>query len=462
MKILDTFPPLSALLCGASLLLPWEPLWSQPASVENAPADVEEVNPERADELFSFKAVDLDLKQALALFAEANDLNIIPDRDIEGSITLSFKDLPLDLAMHALLDAHGYYFVKTGRLIRVRNLQTRIFHINYINTVRTGSGANDIQFSSRGGENGAGGSSMVVSADNTIDFWKTISEQLAAMVTLEGSYSVNSLAGIITVTDRYSKMLEIASYLDFVSENVVRQVELEVEIYEVALSENTRLGIDWTRVSDSLHSTITGDLIVSSASNGSGFTPSTLNINFAHGNTNALLEALQEQGELSVLSKPRLRTLNNQPSVIRVGQEIPVFRQTVTTAPGDPPLVSIEEEIENITIGTVLSITPQISRDGMVTLDVSPAISRLLRNEISAVTGASAPVIDVRQSSSIVRIKEGTTVVLGGLVQTEINNTVRKVPLVSKIPVIGEVFKGRRSVKSTSELVVVLTPRLAH
>lgn len=425
------------------------------------PVSVASLESRNAAERFSFKAVDLEIKQALALFAESNGLNIIPNQDIQGSVTVSFTDLPLDLAMEALLDAHGYYFTKDNDLIRVRNFQTRIFNIDYINTVRTGAGSNDVQFSSRGGTDQQG-SSMSVSANSTIDFWQTVRDQLESMVSPEGSYTVNSLAGVVSVTERYARMGQIASVLERVSKSVVRQVELEVEIYEVSISESEQLGIDWDVVSNSLASEFSGRLTVPSSAVSSGFEGNTLVIEHSPNDNRFIIEALQQQGDLKVLSKPKLRTLNNQPAVIRVGQDLPVFRQTVTQAPGDPPLISIEEEIVNITIGTVLSITPQISLDGMITLDVSPAVSRLIRNEISAVTGASAPVIDVRQASSIVRVQSGSTVILGGLVQTQDNSVIRKIPFFGDIPLVGKAFRGHRETTVNNELVIILRPTITE
>ncbi len=433
------------------------------ARANEAPVPTSELLPKQDEpRLFSFKAVDLEIKQALALFAEANDLNILPDRDVEGNVTTTFKDLPLETAMAALLDAHGYYFTQQGGLIRVRNFQTRLFRIDYINTIRVGSGSNDVQFSSRGGDDDSEGSSMSVTANATIDFWESIREQLQSMISEEGSYTVNSLAGVVSVTERYARMAQIAQVLEQISEAVVRQVELEVEIYEVVTDDTQQLGIDWTAIQTSLNSaaTATGSLILPTNATAGGASGAAIAIDYSRGAEGALLEALSQQGELKVLSRPKLRTLNNQPAVIRVGQDLPVFRQTVTQSTGDNPILATEEEIVNITIGTVLSITPQISVDGMITLDVTPAVSRLLRNEISAVTGASAPVIDVRQSSSIVRIPDGATVVLGGLVQTQSSAVKRKIPLLGDIPGLGKAFQGTRSFEQNNELVIVLTPTI--
>lgn len=457
------------LAIGTVLALSSWTLRAQPATEADVPEPVYSVSGDSGQQLFSFKAINLDVRQALALFADANGLNIIPDQEVTGNVTAAFRDLPLELAMEALLSAHGYYFVKKDGLIRVRSLQTRIFHVNYIDNTRAAAGSNDVQFSSKGSESSGGGSSdategstMRLSSNSDIDFWKSLSQQLESLASPQGKITVNRLAGIVSVTDLYPRVQEIQSFLENVESSVTRQVELEVEIYEVTLSESSALGIDWSAVSDSLQYGVNVPLRVdSSAVIGAGASGTfTATYDATNNNSDVILEALKQQGDLKVVSKPKLRTLNNQPSVIRIGQDLPVFRQNVTIIPGDNPIFQNEEEIQTVTIGTVLSIVPQISRDGYITLDVSPAISRLIRNEVSAATQATAPVIDVRQASSIVRIKDGESVVLGGLVQTQDNLVERSVPFLGDIPLIGKAFRGTRSSKVESELVIIVTPKI--
>ena len=429
--------------------------------------------------LFSFRADNVPIKQALALFARANHLNIVPDLDIQGEVTVEFQDLPLDVAMQALLDASGYYFVQDGGLLRVRNQQTRLFQIDYIHVTRAGQGSNAVQISSGGNKSsGSGassgtseGSTMTVTNTSTINFWSDLGDQLKSMISPTGSYTINSLAGTVLVRDSHRNIEMIAGYLVSVTANVVRQIDLEVEIYEVALNDSFQLGINWSYVADNLNtdfSTLpgqlglpaTGGLIVQTPVYGTS--PGAPGIHIAHqrGNLSAVLDALKLQGNLKVVSKPRLRTLNNQPAVVRVGQDIPVFLRQVTQSPGSPPVITETETIQTITVGTVLSITPQISSNGLITLDITPAVSRLVRIETSASGNTNAPVIDIRQASSIVRVRDGATIIMGGLVQDSASSTRRKVPILGDIPVIGKAFTGKYENSERTELVFFLTPRI--
>ena len=438
-----------------------------------------------APAVFGFRAEGVPIKQALALFARANGLNIVPDLDVEGDVTVEFRDLPLDLAMQALLDANGYYFVQEGRLLRVKSRETRLFQIDYIHVTRSGQGSNAVQISSGGSSSGGGsgsssggggsggneGSTMTVTNSSTINFWGDLADQLKTLVSENGSITINSLAGTVIVRDRHRNIEAVADYLARVTENIVRQVDLEVEIYEVALNDSFQLGINWQKVSsnlDTTFSTIPGSLSIPSSGGLivqnpiHGGTPSATGIQIAHqrGSVTAILDALKQQGDLKIVSKPRLRTLNNQPAVVRVGQDLPVFITKTTQSTGDTPILSTDETIQTITVGTILSITPQVSSGGVVTLDITPAVSRLVRTETSATGNTNAPVIDIRQASSIVRVRDGATVIMGGLVQDSTTSTQRKIPLLGDIPLLGKAFSGTNKVSERTELVFFITPRV--
>lgn len=435
---------------------------------------------------FSFRADNVPVQQALALFARANQLNIVSDLDVVGSVTVEFNQLPLDLAMRALLDANDYYFVKDGDLIRVRNRETRMFNVDYIHTTRSGQGSNAVTISSGGSSAGGGGgggggseqgSSMTVTADTTINFWGDLREQLASMLSATGSITINSLGGTVLVSDSHRRVEQIARYLESVTGSVLRQVDLEVEIFEIALNKERQLGVDWSWVSSYLNDAsfstlpgfdgalstmpVNGGLIVQRPVFGPPLSPPAYRAEYSHSGINAVLQALEQQGDLKIVSKPRLRTLNNQPAVVRVGQDVPVFTRTVTQSPGNPPVISVSESIQNVTVGTVLSITPQVSADGLITLDVTPAVSRLVRVDTSASGDTSAPVIDIRQASSIVRLRDGDTIIMGGLVQEGQYSTTRKVPILGSLPVVGKaLFTAESKSSERTELIFFLTPRI--
>jgi MSHA type pilus biogenesis protein MshL len=433
---------------------------------------------------FSFNAEGVPIKQALVLFARANNLTIIPDLDIEGDLTVDFRDLPLDLAMSALLEANGYYFTREGRLLRVRNRESRLFHIDYIHTTRSGQGSSAVQISSGGGASGGGsggasggssteGSTMTVTNTSTINFWGELPDQLKSMLSPKGTLTINSLSGTVLISDSHRNIETIASFLHSVTQNIVRQVDLEVEIYEIALGKSFQLGINWQRIEAGMDTTFNtipgqlglgtaGGLIVQTPLFGTPPSAPGVQVNLQRLNTQAVIDALSQQGDLKVISRPRLRTLNNQPSVVRVGQDLPIFGKQTIVSPGTPPIVTTTETIQTITVGTVLSITPQVSDDGLITLDITPAVSRLAGTKTSATGLTDAPIIDIRQASSIVRVRDGATIIMGGLVQDSSTTTKRKVPFLGDIPLLGRAFSGTYDSSERTELIFFVTPHIVQ
>jgi MSHA biogenesis protein MshL len=438
--------------------------------------------------LFGFRAENVPIKEALALFARANHLTIVPDLDVDGAITVDFHDLPLDLALSALLDANGYYCVQEGNLLRVRSQESRLFQIDYIRGTRSSQGSNAVQISSAGGAQGSQGtasgggtstgggsgiegSEMTVTSNATVNFWGDLGDELKPLISSTGTFTINSLAGTVLIRDKHRNIQSIAQFLGAVTASIVRQIDIEVEIYEVALNKSNQFGINWQSVSSHLTvNSIPGalglaggaGLIVQTPPYGPAPGPPAGQAQYQSGGFSAVVAALSQQGTMKIVSKPRLRTLNNQPAVVRVGQDLPVFLTQVTQSPGSPPVITTNETVETVTVGTVLSITPQVSADGLITLDITPAVSRLVSMQTSPSGNTSAPIIDIRQASSLVRVRDGVTVVLGGLVEDSAYKTQRKIPLLGDIPLLGKAFTGDDSNSERTELVFFLTPHVVR
>ena len=319
--------------------------------------------------LFEFHAENLELKAALALFARGNNLNIVPDQDVNGTVTLDVRNLSLDRMMTALLEAHDFFWRESDGLIRVVAAQTRLFNVDYLRLSRNGVGKSTATLGSgaaggtgsgapgagggasgggasggSGGSSGGGGSAFSVgsstvhlTADNQVDFWKEITEEIGSMLTPTGksSLSINKTAGIIQVTDRPSALKRVENYLASVDKSSHRQVEIEARLYDVVLNDQFQFGIDWVHLAAAyggvlgfggatlpvaiggaqLQDSALGGLnrfgiIGTSASTTPGGNPTTLV--FENFNTAAAVTALRQQGKVEVISTPRIRTLNNQ------------------------------------------------------------------------------------------------------------------------------------------------------
>jgi MSHA biogenesis protein MshL len=476
-----------------------------PAIQPSMPETIENKN------LFSFRAENLDLKSALAIFARANNLNIVPDDDVTGQVTLDLQNLSLKKMMQALLEAHDFTWEDQEGLIRVHASETRMFTIDYLRLIRRGIGSSSANLSSSsssgaggsgaggggggggggaaggggagagGGGGGVGGSSIHLTQDNPIDFWKELREEMEKLLSARGreSLAINTTAGLIQVTDRPSALRKIGSFLQNLGDNVHRQVDIEAKIYDVTLNHRFNLGLDWARIIDK-YVTISGDTIVPGGGPATAFRASqalgttlknpdaTLGLVFQNANTKLILEALQEQGELKAISQPRLRTLNNQTALIKVGTDRPFFSRTTffipTTGTAGLPstTTTTEDTYQTITVGTILAITPQISTNGAITLDISPVVTSLVDVLISPSGSTTAPVLDIKQASTLVRVIDGETIVIGGLIQDSKDTKIRKIPFVGDIPVLGKLFQGKSEDHSKRELVIFITPHVVH
>ena len=447
--------------------------------------------------LYSFRGENLEMKTALALFARANNLNIVPDLDVSGQVTLDIANLSLERMLQAFLEAHDYSWTVQEGLIRVHSVQSRTFTVDYLRMTRDGDGSSSVTLSSgmSGGGGGAGGggggaggggaggggagggaggggdvSRMRVEVKNPVKFWEELEAELAKLVTEAGKakLAVNRTAGIIEISDRPSALKRVERYLASLNTNVQRQVEIEAQLYDVTLNDQFQFGVDWEQIVRAYG----GDLSiigqptftpVVSPPTGATLRENAFSLIFSNRNTQVAVRALKEQGDVTVISQPRLRVLNNQTALIKVGTDTPFFKKTVSYIPSGAfgNTIPIEEDdYELITIGTILSITPQISSNQMITLDVSPVISSLVRIAISPTRTTTAPEMDIKQASSLVRLHDGETVILGGLIQNANAKSTRRIPVIGDIPYIGELFTGRVNAKQKKELVIFLTPRI--
>jgi type II secretory pathway component GspD/PulD (secretin) len=160
--------------------------------------------------------------------------------------------------------------------------------------------------------------------------------------------------------------------------------------------------------------------------------------------------------------------VNNQTAIIKVGTDRPFFSRTTffipsqTTGGTPATTTTTEDTFQTITVGTILSITPQISTNNWISLDVSPVITSLVEERVSPSGTTTAPVLDIKQASTMVRIKSDETIVLGGLIQNTSEKASRKIPFLADIPALGKLFQGRFEGKEKKELVIFLTPHIVE
>ncbi len=458
--------------------------------------------------LYSFRSTGQPVQLALSQLATAYKLNIVVDQDVDGQVTVDLKDLPLEKVFEAVLEPLGLAWEWEDGLVRVSRQETRNFTVDYLRLVRSGNGNSTSSVSLSGGGGGGGGStgnsSSSIAQNDTINFWNELEEQLERILersdddyagrerpmetTIQtdrdtnitttltqrlresaGRLVIDRLSGTIQVTTSRARMKNVEEFLARVKGGIKRQVYIEAKVVEVQLNDDRALGIDWNEI-DFGYLKLSTDVIIDSPAGGFPALPPTLGGTYVRAfdgtleGIDAALAALKEQGEVKVVSQPKVRTLNNQSAIVRVGTERTFFTTTTTITPvaGGTPIQTVTNTPSTINEGLVLTVTPQISENGDITMDVSPVLTSISGTDTSPDGLSNAPILDIKQSSTLVRTYDGETIVVGGLIQESVSSTTRSVPVIGSIPGLGKLFSADYDRKTSTELVIFLTPHIVE
>jgi len=286
-----------------------------------------------------------------------------------------------------------------------------------------------------------------------------IKTQLSNVITGgAGEVYVDERSSKLVVSDLPDKMKKIRRMVKAFDESS-RQVFIEAEIVQITLKDEYQRGINWEDVfSDSLK--FAGTFPASPS-----FTPSPLltadNLKMTMGVLNdddytATLQLLQTYGETKILSSPRITALNNQEAKVMVGAREAYVTQTLSQ--GDTTTVT-SESIQFIDVGVKLNVSPTINQDGFVTLKIKPEVSSV-RETLKTGLGSIVPIVETSEAETVVKVKDGSMIMIAGLMKDDKRNDITGVPLLSKIPVIGGLFGGKASLHKKTELVIFLTPHI--
>ena len=310
---------------------------------------------------------------------------------------------------------------------------------------------------------------------------------------------INKNAGLITVTGTGKQIKRLDTYISDLEKKMQTQVMIDVKMYSVVFNDGSTTGIDWSQIYNlqnfklgfdkANRTNVTGNTF-STAYEGdnvqvtaiTGGTPAAptyglmdlagvrapvdaMSKLFTLSNSisiNNLLMFLKTQGDVYAISNPKIMTLNNQPALITAGTEL--FYKTLTTstlAGGSTGTQSSSEVVSSVFSGVLLDITPEISKDGMITLRINPSVSETA----SALSADNAlrtmpPDLSRRQISSVVSVQDGSRIVLGGLINRKSTNNVTKVPFLGDIPVLGYLFKQEGISEKVEELVIIIEPHI--
>ncbi len=439
---------------------------AQPTTVTSATAPVAETPPTRAvatatparnvvtspapvgegDGMLDINIPDSDIREVLELLSRAGNLNILASRNVTGTVKASLSGVDIDTALKAILRSTGYQARREGNFVYVGTAEdfkamdhtddrigTRVYRPNYVTAAELQTLITSMLTPTIGSVSVSSASDVGIGSDATAS-------------------GGNNFAGAEVVLVRDFEA--ILAQVDQIFEEVDRQplqVSIEAMILSVSLSDETKIGVDWELLRNREHlrvvfgaplTTAVGDMQV--GNNGG------LKVGFLDTSLAAFLDALETVGETNVISSPRLMCLNKQRAEIHIGEERGYVSTTVTET-------ASTQSVEFLEVGTQLRLRPFISNDGLVRLEIHPELST---GTVEVSENFTLPNKTVTQVTTNVMVRDGATLVIGGLLREDLESNSTQIPLLGSLPYVGPLFRRTTDKTSRDEIIVLITPRI--
>jgi len=430
---------------------------------------------ESSVERFSFALKEADIKDVLRGLSKQTSYNVVIEPDVKGMCTVDLKDVTLVKALEYILEPLEYTFKIEEKTIYVSKpkLETKIFSLNYVALKKIGT-SSVVGSAGGGGPSGTtgGGSeyrSVEVKTETETDIWKSIEDNLKVMLSKDGKVVVNRQALMVLITDYPKNLKQVDAFLEAVEGSLHKQVMIEAKIVEVQLNDTSREGVNWQFIEGRI-----GEFFINAKQvflNPNILVPETSlqaianapHFRFFVGNKhlnidNTFIDLLKTQGNINVVSSPRIATLNNQRAVIKVARQDVYFDEQQSNSGGISGTLATYTP-KFITVGLVLDVTPQIDNNGNIVLNIHPMLTEKV-GVAKSPSGSEVPILDVREADTLVRVREGETVIIGGLIKDRKSLSDTGTKGLMDVPLIGWLFRLKESETQKNELVVFLTPRI--
>ncbi|ATL97593.1 pilus (MSHA type) biogenesis protein MshL [Aeromonas sp. CA23] len=459
-------------------------------------------------------AHDVDAVEFFGSLFKGSRYSVAVHPGVAGQISVELKDVTLPEVLAVVGDMYGFDVQRKGNVFHVypAGLRTETIPVNYLMMSRRGlsrtsvstggvtsndsNNSNNSSFdnanggsnnsSSSNASNGNAGSNNSngtrIETDTNSDYWTDLRTSLEMLIgSGDGRAVITSpQAGLVTIRAYPKELKAVREFLNQSESHLKRQVVLEARIIEVALNEGYEQGVDWSGLSASWDGGkgITGggslagtqlpttpNQIFSALGGGAGF-------KISDGNFNVAVNLLKTQGDVNTLSSPRVTATNNQKAVIKVGTDeyfvTNASTTTVTSTGTAEPIVTPNVELTPFFSGIALDVTPQIDEEGRVLLHIHPSVIDTEEQKKIINVGTAKPLelplakSSIRESDTVVQANNGDIIVIGGLMKTDKQEIVSKVPLLGDIPWVGEAFTNRRESTKKVELVILLKPTVVE
>ncbi|MEC4725440.1 pilus (MSHA type) biogenesis protein MshL [Shewanella sp. D64] len=459
----------------------------------------------RAERRFDVSANNVEASVFFPSLVQGTPLSVVVHPNVTGTISLSLKEVTLSEVLQVIEDIYGYEVSQENRILRIfpAGMRTETFALNYLQMKRQGlslttvtsgsitdqdnnsnsgnsnnSNNNNSDSSSNNGSNSNSNSettsgTFIRSATNT-DFWGELKETLVSIIggTADGRQVVlTPQASLVTIRAYPNELRQAKSFLKTAESHLQRQVILEAKILEVTLSDGYQQGIEWQQVLGHV-----GDTDVTFGTSPSAGVSNQItsaiggvtSLSISGADFTTMISLLDTQGDVDVLSSPRVTATNNQKAVIKVGKdEYFVTNVSSTTVGGTNPVTTPQVDLTPFFSGIALDVTPQIDGEGNILLHIHPSVINI-KEQSKTITIAGSDLVlplaqsDIRESDTVIRARTGEVVVIGGLMKSENLDQVSKVPFLGDIPLLGELFTNRAKSLQKTELVILLKPTVVE
>ncbi|MEJ6520040.1 pilus (MSHA type) biogenesis protein MshL [Shewanella bicestrii] len=464
--------------------------------------------PMETERRIDVSAHDVDARVFFPSLVQGTPFSVAVHPDVQGTISLSLKGVTLSEAIQVVEDIYGYEVSREGRILRVfpAGMRTETFPLNYLYMERDGlsltsvssgrisdnnnsnnnnsnnNNSNNGNFGNNSNNNNSsngnyGNNNSSDSTNGTFirsrtktDFWGELKETLSAIIGDTGGgrqVVVTPQAGLVTIRAYPNELRQVRAFLNSAESHLQRQVILEAKILEVTLSDGYQQGIQWDNVLGHVGNTNINFGTSAGAGLSDKITASlggVTSLSIKGSDFNTMISLLDTQGDVDVLSSPRVTASNNQKAVIKVGtDEYFVTDVSSTTVAGTTPVTTPQVELTPFFSGIALDVTPQIDKDGNVLLHVHPSVIDVKEQTKDIKVSSESLELplaqsEIRESDTVIRAASGDVVVIGGLMKSENTEVVSQVPLLGDIPLVGELFKNRSKQKKKTELIIMLKP----
>jgi len=452
-------------------------------------------------ELISLDLKGMDIRDVLKILAQKSGLNIVADSDVKGMVTVYLKDVNAMDAIDIIASINNLAYVRDGMLIRVipgaeyekiygsrfgDKTVTEIIKLNYavaseaakvIAEMRSGKGkviADD-----------ASNTVVVMDFPENIKKMKSVISQMDVLLVTEifpldyakaesvkdkiesmiskgvGSIRFDEKTNKLVVKDTPQKIEDVRRIIKAFDEKT-REVLIDANIVQVTLSDKYSYGIDWADIAKLGDIKLTGDTNLSTGL--SNVTPTTLSIATTGGKYSTIISLLKTYGRTDVLSRPRITVLDKQEAKILVGAKEVYVTSNITTTSGGT--YNTSDNVQFVDVGVRLAVVPEINRAGFVTLKIKPEVSSadatktvILKNPDGS-TRTVVPYVTTSEAETAVIVKDGTTIIIGGLMKDTLIGHKEKVPFLGEIPLVGKLFSTTGKSKEKTEIVIFLTPHI--